>query len=71
MKFASREELRDWLAAEHASCDGIWIEFAKKGAGIPTVTYAEAVELSLCFGWIDGQVKKSEEEGFYQQRFTP
>lgn len=49
----------------------MWIEFAKKGTGVPTVSYVEAVEVALAYGWIDGQVKRSEEEGFYRQRFTP
>ena len=71
MKFASQEAFRAWMDAEHAASDGIWIEFAKKGSGVRSVTYAEAVEVALCYGWIDGQVKRSEEEGFYRQRFTP
>jgi uncharacterized protein YdeI (YjbR/CyaY-like superfamily) len=71
VKFASAEAFEAWLAAEHATSDGIWIEFAKKGSGVPSVTYEEAVEIALCFGWIDGQLKRSEEEGFYRQRFTP
>lgn len=71
MKFASASAFEAWLEAEHASSDGIWVEFARKGSGIPSVTYAEAVEIALCFGWIDGQAKRSEEEAFYLQRFTP
>jgi uncharacterized protein YdeI (YjbR/CyaY-like superfamily) len=71
MKFASAAAFEAWLAAEHATSDGIWLEIAKKASGVPSVTYGEAVEIALCFGWIDGQVKRSEEEGFYQQRFTP
>jgi uncharacterized protein YdeI (YjbR/CyaY-like superfamily) len=71
VKFASAEDFEAWMAAEHASSDGIWIEFAKKGSGVPSIVYAEAVEVALMYGWIDGQVKKSDEEGFYQQRFTP
>ena len=71
MKFESAAAFEAWLEAEHARSDGIWIEFAKKGSGVPSVTYAEAVELALMYGWIDGQAKRSEEEGFYRQRFTP
>jgi uncharacterized protein YdeI (YjbR/CyaY-like superfamily) len=51
--------------------DEVWIEFAKKGSGVASVTYAEAVEVALMYGWIDGKVRKSPEEGFYMQRFTP
>ena len=71
MRFASAAAFEAWLADEHATSDGIWIEFAKKGNPTPSVTYAEAVEVALCFGWIDGQLKKGEEEGWYRQRFTP
>ena len=71
MKFASAAAFEEWLEAEHATSDGVWIEFAKKGSGFPSVTYAEALEVALTYGWIDGKVQRSEEEGFYRQRFTP
>ncbi|HEV3000065.1 MAG TPA: YdeI/OmpD-associated family protein [Solirubrobacteraceae bacterium] len=71
MRFASAAELEAWLEAEHASSDGVWLEFAKKGSGVSSVTYPEAVELALCFGWIDGQLRKSHDERFYLRRFTP
>ena len=59
-----------WLAEHHAASDGVWIKFAKKASGIPTVVYAEAVEEALSHGWIDGQVKRIDDD-FYMQRFTP
>lgn len=59
-----------WMEAEHASAPGVWLEFAKKASGIPTVTYGEALDIALCFGWIDGQTK-SVDETWYRQRFTP
>jgi uncharacterized protein YdeI (YjbR/CyaY-like superfamily) len=68
--FASAEAFEAWLAEHHASSDGLWIRFAKKASGIPTVVYAEAVEASLRYGWIDGQVKAVDAD-FYVQRFTP
>ena len=71
MKFASAAAFEEWLAAEHATADEVWIEFAKKGSGVPSVTHAEALDVALCFGWIDGKAQTSEEEGFYRQRFTP
>ncbi len=61
---------RDWLQANHASQDGVWLKFAKKGSPTGTVNYAEALEEALCFGWIDGQVRRHDER-FYLQRFTP
>ena len=68
--FADPTEWEDWLAAHHATDKGVWITFAKKGADAVTVTYAEAVEVALCHGWIDGQAA-SLDESFWLQRFTP
>jgi uncharacterized protein YdeI (YjbR/CyaY-like superfamily) len=59
-----------WLEANHSSADGVWLKFAKKGSPTATVSYAEAVEEALCFGWIDGQAR-GHDEHFYLQRFTP
>ena len=70
LPFPDQAAWRAWLAEHHASSDGVWIKFAKKGSGIPTVVYAEAVEESLIHGWIDGQVKRVDDD-FYMQRFTP
>lgn len=61
---------RHWLAENHGSVEGVWLRFAKKGSPTPTVTYPEAVEEALCYGWIDGQVRRHDEH-FYLQRFTP
>ena len=68
--FASAEAFEAWLEAGHDGADGVWVKFAKKGAGVPTMTYAEAVDIALCHGWIDGQVARFDER-FYLQRFTP
>ena len=68
--FASAAELEAWLEAEHAESEGIWLKIAKKGSGVGSVSYAEAVELGLCFGWIDGQGKRFDDR-HYLQRFTP
>jgi uncharacterized protein YdeI (YjbR/CyaY-like superfamily) len=70
VEVADQDAWRDWLEANHASQDGVWLKFAKKGSGVGTVTYAEALEEALCFGWIDGQVRRHDER-FYLQRFTP
>jgi uncharacterized protein YdeI (YjbR/CyaY-like superfamily) len=70
MRFASREALRVWLAENQDSSPGIWLVIAKKGAQSPGVSYAEAVDVGLEFGWIDGQAK-SRDEQHYLQRFTP
>jgi uncharacterized protein YdeI (YjbR/CyaY-like superfamily) len=70
LPFASQDEWRAWLAEHHADSDGLWIKFAKKASGIPTVVYAEAVEVALTYGWIDGQAKRIDDD-HYLQRFTP
>ena len=59
-----------WLEEYGESSDGIWLKFAKKGSGIPSVVYADAVEVALCHGWIDGQARRLDEQ-HYLQRFTP
>ncbi|HLY47886.1 MAG TPA: YdeI/OmpD-associated family protein [Solirubrobacteraceae bacterium] len=61
---------RKWLAANHDRAPGAWLKFAKKGSRHRTVDYAAALEEALCFGWIDGQVRRFDQD-FYLQRFTP
>ena len=70
MPFASAAAWEAWLAEHHADPDGLWIRFAKKASGIPTVVYKEAVHEALRYGWIDGQVKRLDDD-WYVQRFTP
>ncbi len=68
--FASRDAWEAWLEGHHATSEGLWLKFAKKGSDIETVTYDQAVEVALCYGWIDGQVTRFDED-YYLQRFTP
>ena len=68
--FASSREFRAWLTKNHDSCDGILLRIYRKDSGIPTVTYAEALDQALCFGWIDGQ-KQPYDEQSWLQKFTP
>jgi len=70
LPFASRAEWAVWLERNHGAEDGVWVKFAKKASGIPTVTYDEALEVALCYGWIDGLVRRLDDD-FYLQRFTP
>src|ERR1700730_8139548 len=70
MHFASQAEWAAWLSAHGASSTGVWLRHAKQGAGQRSVSYAEALDVALCYGWIDGQ-KKSESEHYWLQRFTP
>lgn len=70
LPFESPQAWADWLEAQYASTAGVWLKFAKVGSGIASVTYPEALEAALCYGWIDGQ-KKSFDERFWLQKFTP
>jgi len=68
--FKSAKAFEAWLRKHHASSDGLWLKIAKRGASEPSVSYAEAVEIALCWGWIDGQ-KKGLDDQHFLQRFTP
>jgi uncharacterized protein YdeI (YjbR/CyaY-like superfamily) len=70
LRCSSAAEWDAWLAEHHGECDGVWLELAKKDGGATTVTYDEAIEAALRYGWIDSQVRRLDER-FYQQRFTP
>jgi len=68
--FKNARAFETWLKKHHARSDGLWLQIAKKGADEPSVTYPEAVEIALCWGWIDGQ-KKGLDDQHFLQRFTP
>jgi uncharacterized protein YdeI (YjbR/CyaY-like superfamily) len=70
LHFPDQAAFEAWLEAEHATAPGVYVKLAKKGAGVPSVTYAELVESCLCFGWIDGRSNRLDEK-FYLQRLTP
>jgi len=60
---------RAWLEANHDTSPGVWLLIAKKGSGVDTVSYSDAVDEALCFGWIDGQ-KAKHDDTYFRQRFT-
>jgi uncharacterized protein YdeI (YjbR/CyaY-like superfamily) len=68
-QFAGPEEFRAWLAEHHASSGGIWLRIAKKGSGLTTTTYDEALDVALAFGWIDGQ-KRPGDQTYWLQGFS-
>lgn len=70
LSFTSQKEFSQWLEENHATSNGIWLRLFKKGSEVESVTYAEAVEESLCYGWIDSLVNKYDEKS-YIQKFTP
>jgi uncharacterized protein YdeI (YjbR/CyaY-like superfamily) len=59
-----------WLDEQHQATPGVWLRLAKKGAALHSVSYAEAIDVALCYGWIDGQAKRDDESSWLQ-KFTP
>jgi uncharacterized protein YdeI (YjbR/CyaY-like superfamily) len=70
LSFATTSAWSRWLAAHHSSSRGVWLKIAKTGASSTSITYAEALDVALAWGWIDGQKGKLDEV-FWLQRFTP
>jgi uncharacterized protein YdeI (YjbR/CyaY-like superfamily) len=70
LQFAHQAGWAQWLAANHAASKAVWLRHAKKGNPEPSVTYAEALEVALCFGWIDSR-KKSDGDQYFLQRWSP
>lgn len=70
LSFETQEAWRQWLDAHHGESSGIWLRYYKKGAGKATIVYAEALEVALCYGWIDSQSQKWDEIS-YLQKYTP
>jgi len=70
LSFKTPKAWATWLAKHHDQSKGLWLRLAKKGSDIPSITYPEALEVALCYGWIDGQ-KKGEDDQYWQQKFTP
>jgi uncharacterized protein YdeI (YjbR/CyaY-like superfamily) len=70
LTFTSTKDFTSWLAKHHKVSSGIWIRLFKIKSGVPTITYAEALDAALCYGWIDGQKKAYDTESWLQ-KFTP
>ena len=70
MAFKDQQAFVDWLQVNHETSSGIWIQLAKKASPRPSVSYVEAVDVALCYGWIDGQSKSCDETSWLQ-KFTP
>jgi uncharacterized protein YdeI (YjbR/CyaY-like superfamily) len=68
--FESAEAFQAWLGENHAVSPGIWLKLRKKGPGIVALDYAQALDVALCYGWIDGQKAKFDDQ-WWLQRFTP
>jgi len=70
LEFKTQKDWQKWLDRNHSQQEGVWLKFAKKNTGVKTVSYTEALEEALCFGWIDSQVQKFDEV-YYLQKFSP
>lgn len=70
ISFETAAAWESWLESEHAASPGVWLKIAKKGAGSATISYADALAGALCFGWIDGQKGRLDDD-YWLQRFTP
>lgn len=70
LPFSSKNKWADWLARQHDKSTGVWLQLAKKDSGIASVSYDEALDVALCYGWIDGQ-KKGLDDKYWLQKFTP
>jgi uncharacterized protein YdeI (YjbR/CyaY-like superfamily) len=68
--FASDRDAERWFARNHAKSDGVWVRLFKKGSGVPSATYDEALDAALCHGWIDGQLKKHDAKSWLR-KFSP
>ena len=67
--FLSAKDWERWLSKGHAKSGGVWLQFFKKGSGIASVSYEEALAVALCYGWIDGQLKKHDGDSWLR-KFT-
>jgi uncharacterized protein YdeI (YjbR/CyaY-like superfamily) len=68
--FQFQQDWERWLEDNHAESEGLWLKMAKKASGIPTVSFSDAIDVAICFGWIDGQ-RLGHDDTWYLQRFTP
>ena len=68
--FRTAREFEAWLRVHHDGETELWLKIHRKATGLPTVTYAQALDVALCWGWIDG-IKKSFDDRSFPQRFTP
>jgi uncharacterized protein YdeI (YjbR/CyaY-like superfamily) len=70
MLFEHKKDWENWLDEYHATSSGVWLQIAKKASGVQSVSIDEALEVALCYGWIDGQ-RKTQDESLYLQKYTP
>ena len=69
-RFRNSDAFEAWLEKNHAKADGLWMKIAKASSGIASITHAEALDVALCYGWIDG-LRRSVDEDYFLQKYTP
>ena len=70
LTFARKSAWATWLGKHHSTSSGVWLRIAKKTSGLKSISHDEALEVALCYGWIDGQAK-SDGDDYWVQKFTP
>jgi uncharacterized protein YdeI (YjbR/CyaY-like superfamily) len=70
LPFENKKKWADWLSKQHDKSAGVWLKLGKRASGIASITYEQALDVALCYGWIDGQ-KKGFDEQYWLQKFTP
>lgn len=70
LPFETAKEFEVWLRHNHVTFDGVWIKMARKSSGIPSITHDEALDIALCYGWIDS-LRNSLDDAHFLQKFTP
>jgi uncharacterized protein YdeI (YjbR/CyaY-like superfamily) len=70
LSFEQQQAWAAWLDSNHATSSGVWLRLAKKASGVKSLSHGEALDIALCYGWIDGQAK-SDSDGYWLQKFTP
>jgi uncharacterized protein YdeI (YjbR/CyaY-like superfamily) len=70
LPFETRQAFEAWLETHHADQPGLWVKFAKKGRGIPSISFPEALEVAMCFGWVDSKMHRYDDD-YYVLRYQP
>jgi len=70
LPFATEQAFEAWLDTHHVDQPGLWVKFAKKGRGIATVSFPEAVQVAMCFGWVDSKMYRYDDD-YYILRYQP
>jgi uncharacterized protein YdeI (YjbR/CyaY-like superfamily) len=70
LPFETEQAFEAWLDTHHADQPGVWVKFAKKGRGIASITLPEAIEVAMCFGWIDSKMRRYDDD-YYVLRYQP